>query len=273
VDENIIVSTYSTKTDIQNNINRYAAGTVFYAVLGDASVPAENGPTFYLSDGNSLTVITDYIARTGRQNIKFQYKHNAPNNRRIDPSPNNLIDFYILTKTYSNDYFAYLTDSSNRLTQPVAPTISDLKTEFGSIETFKTISDSIIYNPAVFKPLFGSKADASLRATFKVIKNTNITISDNEIKSLVISAINTYFDINNWEFGETFYFSELSAYLHTQLVPYVSSIIIVPSNTDSRFGTLYQINADPDEILVSAATVDNVQIIPAITAAQLNITG
>jgi hypothetical protein len=49
--------------------------------------------------------------------------------------------------------------------------------------------------------------------------------------------------------------------------------VIVPSNTDSRFGTLYQINADPDEILVSAATVDNVQIIPAITAAQLNMIG
>jgi hypothetical protein len=125
----------------------------------------------------------------------------------------------------------------------------------------------------VFKPLFGSKAAAALRATFKVIKNPNLTISDNEVKSQVIAAVNAYFDINNWDFGETFYFSELSAYLHTSLVPYVSSIVIVPSNTDSRFGTLYQINADPDEILVSAATVDNVQIIPAITAAQLNMIG
>jgi hypothetical protein len=273
IDQNSIVTTWQTKTEIQNNITLYSSGTIFYAPLGDSTVPEEDGPTFYQSDNNSLVVVTNYIARTGRQDIKFQYKHNAPNNRRIDPSPNNLIDFYILTKTYSNDYFAYLTDTSNRLVQPIPPSISELKTEFGSIEAYKVISDSIIYNPAVFKPLFGNKADAALRATFKVIKNTNITISDNEVKSLVISAINTYFDINNWDFGETFYFSELSAYLHSQLVPYVSSIIIVPSNTDSRFGTLYQINADPDEILVSAATVDNVQIITAITAAQLNITG
>lgn len=273
VEENLIVTAYSTKTAIQNNITLYASGTIFYAVLGDSTVPAENGPTFYQSNGSVLTVVTNYIARTGRKNIKFQYKHNAPNNRRIDPSPNNIIDFYILTKSYSSDYFAYLTDTSNRITEPAAPSISELKTEFGSIEAFKTISDSIIYNPAVFKPLFGNKADPTLRATFKVIKNSNLTVSDNEVKSLVIAAINTYFDINNWDFGETFYFSELSAYLHTALVPYVSSIVIVPSNTDSRFGTLYQINADPDEILVSAATVDNVQIIPAITAAQLNITG
>jgi hypothetical protein len=201
----------------------------------------------------------------------FQYTHNAPNNRRIDPSPNNLIDFYILTRSYSDQYTAYITDTSGKVVEPVAPTIDELKTEFGSIENLKTISDSIVYNTAKFKPLFGSTADTALRATFKVIKNPNVNISDNDVKSQVVAAINTYFSINNWEFGETFYFSELSAYLHTALTPNVSSIIIVPTNSSSMFGTLYQINAEPNEILVSAATVDNVQIISAITAGQLNI--
>jgi hypothetical protein len=264
VDQTDVVSAYATEQEILTNISLYATGSVFYATDEDV---------FYQSQGTSLTRLTNYIARIGRQQLQFQYKHNAPNNRRIDPSPNNLIDFYILTKTYSNDYFAYITDTSGRIAEPVAPTIDELRTEFGSIESFKTISDSIIYNPAVFKPLFGNKATAALRATFKVIKNTNVNVSDNEIKSQVVAAINTYFDINNWDFGETFYFSELSAYLHTALVPNVSSIVIVPSNAGSQFGTLYQIDADPDEILVSAATVDNVQIISAITAAQLNITG
>ncbi len=155
--------------------------------------------------------------------------------------------------------------------QPVPPTSVELQTEFGSIENLKTISDSIIYNPAVFKPLFGNKAIDSLRATFKVIKNPNVNLSDNDIKSQVIAAINTYFDISNWDFGETFYFSELSAYLHTSLSPNVSSVIIVPAAQLSGFGALYQINAEPNEILVSAATVDNVQIISAITAGQINI--
>jgi hypothetical protein len=261
VDQNSIVSEYATETDILNNISLYAAGTIFYATDEDV---------FYESNGTTLIENTTYIARVGRPNLMFQYTHNAPNSRRIDPSPNNLIDFYILTKPYSDDYFSYISDTSGKVQEPVAPTIDQLKIEFGSIEEFKTISDSIIYNPAVFKPLFGNKANAALRATFKVIKNPNVNISDNEVKSQVISAINTYFDINNWDFGETFYFSELSAYLHTALVPNVSSIIIVPSNAGSQFGTLYQIDADPDEILVSAATVDNVQIIPAITASQLN---
>lgn len=273
IDQNLIVSEYQTKNDILNNISLYASGTIFYAALGNPIIAEESVPTFYQSSGTTLTIITNYIARTGRQSLQFQYQHNSPNNRRIDPSPNNLIDFYILTKTYSTDYFAYITDTSGKITKPVAPTIDELRTEFGSIENYKTISDSIIYNPAVFKPLFGNKADPSLRATFKVIKNPSVSVSDNEIKSQVIAAINTYFDINNWDFGETFYFSELSAYLHSALVPNVSSIVIVPSNTGTQFGSLYQINANPDEILVSAATVDNVQIISAITAAQLNITG
>ena len=52
----------------------------------------------------------------------------------------------------------------------------------------------------------------------------------------------------------------------------MASIIIVPTNTDIAFGGLMQINANPDEIIVSCATANNVQIISAITAAQINQT-
>ena len=85
----------------------------------------------------------------------------------------------------------------------------------------------------------------------------------------MIAAVNTYFDIANWDFGETFYFSELSAYLHQQLAPIIASVTLVPTDTSETFGSLLQINAEYNEIIISAATVDNVQIITAITAAQL----
>ena len=42
------------------------------------------------------------------------------------------------------------------------------------------------------------------------------------------------------------------------------------ARTSETFGSLLQINAEYNEIIVSAATVDNVQIITAITAAQIN---
>jgi hypothetical protein len=47
-------------------------------------------------------------------------------------------------------------------------------------------------------------------------------------------------------------------------------VTIVPTSTSETFGSLLQINAEYNEIIVSAATVDNVQIITAITAAQIN---
>ena len=258
-----IVIAYSTQAAISDNISLYADGTVFYATAEE---------DFYVLDSQAITVTTDYIARVGRNNLMFQYTHNAPNNRRIDPSPNNLMDMFILTKSYSDQYQAYIQDTSNRLTEPTPPTADELKTEFSLIENYKALSDSLIYNSAVFKPLFGSKSPSSLQATFKVVKNPNVNISDNEIKSQVITALNNYFDVNNWDFGETFYFSELSAYLHAELLPNISSVIIVPSGNLATFGTLYQINAEPNEIIISAATVDNVQIISAITAGQLNLT-
>ena len=137
---------------------------------------------------------------------------------------------------------------------------------------YKALSDTIVYNPAKFKPLFGDKADPSLRATFKVVANPNIVSSESEIKSAVIAAINVYFNINNWDFGETFYFSELSAYLHQKLTPMVASIIIVPADATVQFGAMYQVNCDPNEIITSAATVNNVEVIASITANHLNQT-
>jgi hypothetical protein len=263
VDAGTIVATYGTKTAISLNASLYNETQIFYAFT-------EN--KFYVLTNGNLIENTQYIARVGRQDLYFQYRHNSPNNRRIDPSPNNIMDLYLLTKTYNTLYTAWIRDSSNKISQPVAPTTEELRVDFSTLENLKAMSDTIIYNSAKFKPIFGAKAPTALQATFKIVKNPNVSVSDNDIKSQVISAINAYFDITNWDFGETFYFSELSAYLHNKLTPNVSSIIIVPSSGQGQFGGLYQINAEPNEIITSAATVDNVQIISAITASQLNQT-
>ena len=98
-----------------------------------------------------------------------------------------------------------------------------------------------------------------------------MSLTPNEVKTQVINAINTFFDISNWDFGDTFYFSELAAYLHATLVPNIASILIVPADKTLVFGNYFQINAEPWEIITSAATVDNIDIISAVTAAQLNL--
>lgn len=265
IPEGLVVTAYPNQLQISLFSALFVDGQIFYASDEDK---------FYVKSAGVISAALEgaYLAKTGRQNLYFQYRHNSPGNRRIDPSPNNIMDLYILTKEYNSAYATWIKDSSNKVLQPVPPTTEELRTEFANLENLKTLSDTIIYNSAKFKPIFGSKAESVLRATFKVVKNPNVSISDNEIKSRVIATINKYFDIQNWDFGESFYFSELSAYLHTELVPNVSSIIIVPSDSATAFGGLYQINAEANEIVVSAATVDNVEIISAITASAINQT-
>ena len=258
-----------------------------YDSLGQADVAKtlyQNGQLFYIAPADkfykltiigasyTLNEVSGYTSKVGREGLYFQYRHNSPNNRRIDPSPNNIIDLYMLTKTYATDYLAWIQDSTGKVIEPTAPTPEQLGSDYKLLESYKSVSDTLIYNPARFKPIFGDKADSALRATFKVVKNPNVVVSDNDVKTSVIAAINTYFDIANWDFGETFYFSELSAYLHSTLAPNIASVTIVPSSASETFGSLLQINSEYNEIIVSAATVDNVQIISAITAAQINQT-
>jgi hypothetical protein len=208
---------------------------------------------------------------TSRQSLYFQYTHNVPSRNRIDPTPVNILDAYVLTADYANSYLSWLRDTTGRVSEPLPPTSSSLDIAYDALKDYKALSDTLIFNSARFKPLFGAKADAMLRANFQVVKNPVSQITDNEMRSLVISAMNTYFDLANWSFGDSFYFSELAAYLHTTLAPDLASILIVPANTNLVFGNYFQINAEPWEIITSAATVDNIQVVSAVTAAQLNL--
>ena len=106
------------------------------------------------------------------------------------------------------------------------------------MNNIKSLSDEIIYHPVKYKILFGTKADAEFQADFKIVKNPDIVINDNEIKSRVISAINEFFALDNWDFGETFYFTELTAYVMQQLAPNIVTFVIVPKQIDQTFGSL-----------------------------------
>jgi hypothetical protein len=126
------------------------------------------------------------------------------------------------------------------------------------------LSDEMILNAGVYKLLFGSKSAKSLQANFQIIKSPGTTISDTELKSRVIDTINNYFALENWDFGNTFYFSELSAYIHQQLDGHLSSIILVPVDITANFGSLYEIRCLPNEIFINCATVDNIQVVSGV---------
>ena len=264
-DANLVVTDYATLALISPQVNNYPDGQVFYAT---------DEQKFYVSDLSTAPFLfesNDYVAKVGRQELSFQYKHNAPSTSRIDPSPNNLIDMYILTTAYENDYRAWILDTTGTVSEPQKPNAEELRVSFSNLEKYKSVSDAIIYSNATFKPLFGSKAPTELQATFKVVKNSNVVLSDTEISTRVLTYINAFFDTRNWDFGDTFYFTELATYVQQQLAPHVASIIIVPNSINQSYGSLQQITSAPNEILISAATVENIEVISAITAAQLNL--
>lgn len=266
VNNALVNSEFPTQISILPNINNYVEGQIFYTYQSELFyvLTIDNGV-------RSLTLSNDYLARVGRPSLYFQYKHNAPGSRRIDPSPSNLIDMYILTKEYETEYRTWALDTTGTVVEPDQPTGERLRLAFGDLDNYKSVSDAIIYNAAKFKPLFGNKASSELQATFKVVKNANINLTDSEIRSQVLAFINAFFAVGNWDFGETFYFTELATYIQQGLAPNISSIIIVPNSTSQPYGSLQQISSAPNEILISCATVQNIEIISAITAAQLNL--
>jgi hypothetical protein len=206
----------------------------------------------------------------GRKDLRFKYNHIAADTRRIDPALSNLIDVYVLTRTYNNNFKNWLKTDRKESTRPVPPTSQELRDLIGQIERVKGMSDDIVYHPVKFKILFGSKAIPTLRAKFKVVKRPNSFVSDNEVRSRVVTATDLFFANANYNFGDTFFWTELSAFIHLQLSNLVSSIVVVPEYTDGEFGDLFQITSSPEEILLQDLTVDDVVVVDSINQSTLS---
>jgi hypothetical protein len=169
------------------------------------------------------------------------------------------------------------TTEFNDVTKVLGSLVKKIKANevnFGKdINLIKSISDEVIYHPVKYKILFGDKADTKFQATFKVVKNANEVVNNDDIKVRVIQAINQYFALENWDFGDVFYFSELSAYVMNQLAPDIVIFVIVPAQSTQAFGSLFEIKSESDEIFISGATVNDVEIIDAVTASRLKASG
>ena len=276
IEAGIVNSDYATLADIQAVQTQYVTGQVFYAYnpTGATSNIDYSAGTFYILgvdslDNPTLTVTYNYIARVGRQDLYFQYRHNSPLTSRIDPGSTNIIDVYVVTNAYYTAYINWLQDTTGTVAEPTAPTIDELNTAYQGLQNYKMISDNMILNSVDFQPLFGQKAEPALRATIKVIRAYGSTASVSTIKNLVVSNMNAYFNLDTWNFGDTFYFSELAAYIHQNIADVVSSVVLVPLDQQKSFGDLYEIRSAPNQIFVNGATVNDIEVITALTSTNL----
>jgi hypothetical protein len=260
---NSTVLIYNDETEV-TNLSLFNEGQYFYFINGDTVKK--------LDLINGLVVSLDYIVYQGRNNLKFQYIHNADYETRIDPGLTNLIDVFILTKQYDKEFREWL--DGIREAEPLPPSSDALYNLLSpELNKIKSISDEIIYHPAKYKVLFGSNASRDVQATFKIVKNAEVVISDNDVKSRVISAINEFFALDNWDFGDNFYFSELTTYVMNKLAPNIVTFILVPRDGDLSFGSLFEVRSEKDQIFISGATVDDIEIITAVTASKLQASG
>ena len=197
----------------------------------------------------------------GRTGLKIQYNHVPLRDIRINPTTTNIIDMYVLTAQFNAEFRGWISGGSRRGLRPLPPDSFTLSKQMASVIPAKSISDSIVFHPVNFKIIFGVGSDLRNQVKIRVTKSDGTKISDAEIRSRVIQAIDDYFSIDNWEFGETFYFTDMASWVHAKLGGIISSIALIPRQTGLTPNDMFQIRCDDDEIFISSASVSDVEII------------
>ena len=238
----------------------------FKKVVGDQQIGLK---TYKEGDFTYLipTAATDPLAVQvvpGTAGLPFKWAHTIFIDQTLNPSLTNIVDAYVLTKSYNDDFVKWKNKGAQGL-PPDTPTSEELYRSFKNLITYKMATDEVVFHPVSFKPLFGATADENLQAQFKVVKYEKSKMTDNELKSKVLTAIDKFFAIGNFDFGETFYFTELAAYIHASLKTDIKSVVIVPVKSTSTFGTLFQITPNKNELITSTATVNDIVVIKDIT--------
>ena len=208
-----------------------------------------------------------YDRRDGRYPLNFAWMHQASQLSLIDPAASNIIDIYIITKGYYTALTRWLENRSD--VQPDDPTPLDLRSSYSAMLDNKMISDTVVLHPGRFKILFGTRAIPQLRASFKVIRPDSSTLTDNQVKARMVSIIRVFFDIDSWEFGESFFFTELAASIHADLGPEIDSVVLVPTLSQNQFGDLFQVFSKEDEIFIPDISTSDIEIVQSFTASNI----
>lgn len=258
VNGNVVINPYWTLNKIVYVINQ----TIMYQYQ---SISAE-------VVGKLVNVTSNYKVRTGRNNLSFLWVHNAPTDQRINPSVTNVIDMYMLTSAYDTNLRNWVATNGSLSTIPVPETSAQLASTFSNLEQYAMMTDQMVWHSVSYLLLFGPQAAPELQANFLVVPVPSTTYTNNQIQSLVIQTINQYFSLVNWDFGDSFFFTEMAAYIHQKLATIVGSIVMRPVSAQAVFGNLFEIECGPDQIPISCATVTNVQIVQSLNDSVLGIT-
>lgn len=195
--------------------------------------------------------------------LDFMWQHFAPNTNIIDPSVTNIHDCYILTEGYYSSVINYVRGVSS--ITPIEPSPLDLRNSYSYLMKNKMLSDTLVLHSGKIKLLFGSLSEPQLRARFRIVKSPASSMTNERIKEELLSVINAYFEISNWDFGESFYATELIALMHQKLPTEISSAVLVPLYSTNSFGDMFTVECGENEILQSSAALSDIEIVEALT--------
>jgi hypothetical protein len=281
-------------TDLLLLADTPAVGTVGFQVASSVSYLDNEtfwvymgSPTGWVQDiegdyrmerGRGPNVAASWVSESGSvvpagDSLFFQWQHYAQSDHRIDPAQTNIIDIFVLTFDYDNAVRQWISNGAIVADLPPPLTEFALRTTpaLTNLESFKMFSDQIVWRPVQYKFLFGNGADPELQANFKVVRIPNAAVADGVIQTQIITAITNYFAPGNFDFGETFYYTEMAAYIHQQLAGLIGSIVLVPLAADAVFGDGFEVPCRPDEVFISTAQISNIVLIPSNTAVNLRI--
>jgi hypothetical protein len=150
-------------------------------------------------------------------------------------------------------------------TKPEPPNTFQLRNDYNNLLGNKMISDSVIIHPGKIKTIIGKHAPDSLKAKIKVIRSVNNRkMTNNQIKTVIVDAVKRFFDINKWEFGQTFNFTILASYIHNTLPIELDSVVLVPTSATHIFGDLLQVFCKDDEIIQPSISVNDIEIVETL---------
>lgn len=209
------------------------------------------------------TLNTNYDRKRGRSGLNYMWRHYTTQYHLIDPAATNIVDVILLTKSYYVNVRRWL--AGELLNAPVIPTPFELRSAYQSLLSNAMISDTVVLKHSKVRIIFGSKSIAELRSSFRIVRSSSSILTDNQIKLKVIDTIERYFDINRWEFGQAFYFTELAAAIHNELGANIETVTLVPLQSSNYTDQLLmQISPNDDEVLVPDVTVNDIDVISTL---------
>ncbi len=250
---------FEVDTDIPND-DSVDEGHIHYDRTTDTWMKATNGVWTEITD------VENYGALVGRDKMNFVWNHYTSDDFRIDLAQTNIHDMYVITSGYDEAVRNWLEFGG---TLPTPETSDLLKATFEPFEDYKMVSDTLVWRSGRYKFLFGNAAQSELRGKFLVVKAPGSTQNDNDVKIAVLNAINRFFDVEFWDFGERFYFTELAAFIHSELNGVIQSVVVV-STSGNSFGQLFEARCEPDELFLSVATIADIEIVDSLNDSRLN---